>query len=216
MVDIIQEEGGTIDKFEGDAIIAFLERAPCPCRTSAVRGVRAALRCQAKLGENAAFHPRADRQEHVHARRDEHRPRRCGEHGLQDPVRLHDARRPGEPFGRLEGINKQFRHVFHDFRLDVGENRRCVPGPELSRVAVVGRKEPVTVYEPMLPEEYAERKPTLETFDRGLKEYYAGRFAEAERIFEGIAPSDPPAASYAKKCDSSPPALSNPGGAAFG
>ena len=52
----------------------------------------------------------------------------------------------------------------------------------------------------MLPEEYAERKPTLETFDRGLKEYYAGRFAEAERIFEGIAPSDPPAASYAKKC----------------
>jgi adenylate cyclase len=82
------------------------------------------------------------------------------------------------------------------------------PARELSRVAVVGRKEPVTVYEPMMPEQYAERRQVLDQFAAGLKEYYAGRFPEAGRIFSSVASADPASAAYARKCQilaASPP-----------
>jgi adenylate cyclase len=50
MTDIIQEEGGTVDKYEGDAIIAFWN-APLEQPDHARRCVRAALLCQARLAQ---------------------------------------------------------------------------------------------------------------------------------------------------------------------
>ena len=199
MVDIIQGEGGTIDKFEGDAIIAFWN-APLSQDDHAVRGVRAALRCQAKLTEMRPS---------IKDRIGKNMFMRVGMNtgaavvGNMGSKTRFDYTMLGDQVNlsaRLEGINKQFGTYIMISGATVEKIAGAFPVRELSRVAVVGRKEPVTVYEPMLPEEYAARKPTLETFDRGLKEYYAGRFAEAVRVFEGIAPSDPPAASYAKKC----------------
>ena len=199
MVDIIQEEGGTIDKFEGDAIIAFWN-APLSQTDHAVRGVRAALRCQAKLAEmRPAIHARIGKDMLMRVGMNTG-PAVVGNMGsktrfdytmLGDQVNLS---------ARLEGINKQFGTYFMVSAATVEKIAGAFPVRELSRVAVVGRKEPVTVYEPMFPEEFAARRPTLEVFDRGLKEFYAGRFAEAERVFEGIASMDPPAASYETKC----------------
>jgi adenylate cyclase len=199
MVDIIQEEGGTIDKFEGDAIIAFWN-APLSQEDHAVRGVRAALRCHAKLAEMRPA---------IKARIGKDMFMRVGMNTGQAVVgnmgskTRFDYTMLGDQVNlsaRLEGINKQFGTYFMISRATVEKIAGAFPVRELSRVAVVGRREPVTVYEPMFPEQYAERRPTLEIFDRGLKEFYAGRFAEAERIFEGIASVDPPAANYAKKC----------------
>jgi adenylate cyclase len=199
MVDIIQEEGGTIDKFEGDAIIAFWN-APLSQDDHAVRGVRAALRCQAKLAEMRPG---------IRARIGKDMFMRVGMNTGQAVVgnmgskTRFDYTMLGDQVNlsaRLEGINKQFGTYFMISGATVEKIGGAFPVRELSRVAVVGRREPVTVFEPMLPEQYAARKPTLETFDRGLKEFYAGRFTDAERIFEGIASADPPAAHYAKKC----------------
>ena len=50
MTDIILEEGGTVDKYEGDAIIAFWN-APLDLADHPLCAVRAAVRCQAKLTE---------------------------------------------------------------------------------------------------------------------------------------------------------------------
>ena len=50
MTDILLEEGGTLDKYEGDAIIAFFG-APMPLPDHAIRACRVASRMQNRLGE---------------------------------------------------------------------------------------------------------------------------------------------------------------------
>ncbi|MFI5367558.1 MAG: adenylate/guanylate cyclase domain-containing protein, partial [Spirochaetia bacterium] len=199
MVDIIQEEGGTIDKFEGDAIIAFWN-APLTLDDHAVRGVRAALRCQAKLAEMRPG---------IRARIGKDMRMRVGMNtgpavvGNMGSKTRFDYTMLGDQVNlsaRLEGINKQFGTFIMISRAVVDKMAGAFPVRELSRVAVVGRKEPVVVFEPMLPEEFAARRPVLEVFGRGLQAFYAGKFAEAEDIFAGVAAEDPAAASYARKC----------------
>jgi adenylate cyclase len=207
MTDIIQDEGGTIDKFEGDAIIAFWN-APLSQEDHAVRGVRAAMRCQKKLAEmRSGFRARIGKDMFVRVGMNTG-PAVVGNMGsktrfdytmLGDQVNL---------AARLEGINKQFRTYTMISASVVKGMAGAFPVRELSRVAVVGRKEPVTVYEPLLPEDFAAHRQALETFDKGLQGFYAGRFEEAARIFAEIATSDPPAAAYEKKCQelaASPP-----------
>ena len=74
------------------------------------------------------------------------------------------------------------------------------PGRELAQIQVKGRQAPLTVLEPMTASQYESRRSVLETFDRGLRLFYEGRFDEAIPVFERIAPDDPPAAAYVAKC----------------
>ncbi len=206
MTDIIQEEGGTIDKYEGDAIIAFWN-APLAQEDHAVRAIRAGLRCQTKLAEmRPVLRERVKKDLFMRVGLNSG-PAVVGNMGSRtrfDYTMLGDAVNLAS---RLEGINKQFRTYIMVSAATLERSGGAFPARELSRVAVVGRKEPVTVYEPMLPEQFAAKTATLQTFDRGLRAYYDGRFTEAKGIFSGIAATDPPAAAYAEKCDE---LLSNP------
>jgi adenylate cyclase len=197
MTDVIYANGGTVDKYEGDAIIAFWN-APLAQPDHAVRAVRAALACQARL---AALRPalRDKAGAELHARIGLNSgPVVVGNMGSRQRFNYTFLGDAGNLASRLEGINKQFGTP-----ILISEMTRCQLGEqitvrEISRVRVVGRQEPVAVFEPLADPQA--RQDVLVAFARGLAAYYAGRFAEALQVFASIADRDAPASAYARRC----------------
>lgn len=101
---------------------------------------------------------------------------------------------------RLEGVNKEFGTYTM-----VSAKTREMAGDtfcfrELARVAVVGKKEAVTVFEPVRRESYHASKDTMAAFLKGLQCFYQGQFDAAMETFQSIADIDPPSAKYLRKC----------------
>jgi len=188
-----------VDKFEGDAIIAFWN-APLAVIDHPLRVVRAALRCQEQLSIlNPQFQKRAGRD--LRMRIGIHTGSavvgNMGSHTRFDYTMLGDAVNLA---ARLEGANKAFGTyvmISEATRQEIGS---AFPVREIARLAVVGRNEPITVYEPMLPHVYESHQTTLEVFDQGLRLFYAGSFTEAGNTFAPIADADPAAARYLAQC----------------
>ena len=199
MTNIIHEESGTVDKYEGDAIIAFWN-APLEVPEHAGRAVRAAIRCQEALAEmRPGFKERIGKEVFMRIGINTG-PAIVGNLGSDtrfDYSMIGDAVNLA---ARLEGANKQFGTytMISQFTRDMLEDISTVR--ELARIAVVGRREPVVVYEPITAEEYKARKDILETFSQGLELFYKGKFSQALEIFSTLQELDPPAAAYAKKC----------------
>lgn len=211
MSSIILESGGTIDKYEGDAIIAFWN-APADQEDHAARVLAAAMECQKRLDEL-----RTD----LHKMTGKHFYQRIGMNtghavvGNMGSSNRFDYTMLGDSVNlasRLEGLNKQFGTYTMCSRatMESALAHGCtLRFRELARVAVVGKKEAVTVFEPMSEETFAARKELIENFDRGRELFYEGKFAEAKAVFESTKEKDPPAAFYAEKCGellASPPA----------
>ncbi|UTC89536.1 adenylate/guanylate cyclase domain-containing protein [Treponema denticola] len=203
MSKIILDSGGTIDKYEGDAIIAFWN-APARVKHHARSALEAAWACQKKLEERRAdFEKRAGG-----------RPfkMRIGLNtgfaivGNMGSVSRFDYTMLGDSVNlaaRLEGLNKQFGSYTmcaEAAKKQAEESGTVLKFRELARAAVVGKSEPVVVYEVMDEKTYNEKKALLDSFDRGLKEFYAGNFKEALNIFVQTEEADPPSKHYAEKC----------------
>ncbi len=199
MTDLIHAERGTIDKYEGDAIVAFWN-APLDVDKHAVRAVRAALRCQAGL---------ADMQPRIRQQIGKDLSMRIGIHtgaavvGNMGSHTRFDYTVIGDSVNlasRLEGANKQFGTftMISDATCKLLHDEFAAR--ELARLNVVGRSQPVVVYEPMFREEYERKKDTLDTFQRGLTFFYRGEFESALEVFISIGDADPSAAVYAAKC----------------
>ena len=201
MTDIIQEEGGTVDKYEGDAIIAFWN-APLEVPEHATGAVRTALRCQAALADmRSGFRERVgkDINMRIGINTGPAVVGNLGSYNRFDYTMLGDAVNLA---ARLEGANKQFgtyTMISQATREMMGD---ALAVRELARVAVVGRKKPVTVYEPMFHEEYETRRNELNTFAKGLDLFCEGKFLEAMERFSLVQDVDPAAASYMRKCRS--------------
>ncbi|MCX7048995.1 MAG: adenylate/guanylate cyclase domain-containing protein [Candidatus Sumerlaeota bacterium] len=201
MTDIIMDEGGTVDKYEGDAVIAFWN-APLDLPDHATRAVRSALRCQKKLDElRPAFRERIGGRDMRMRIGLNTGPVVIGNMGSNQRFNYTFLGDAGNLASRLEGINKQFgTYVMLSEMMLSRLTGDEFATRELSRVQVVGKKTAVRVFEPMWREEYAARREILEAFDRALRHYYDGRFEEALNGFEAIANADAPAAAYAKRC----------------
>jgi adenylate cyclase len=199
MTDIIHEEGGTIDKFEGDAIIAFWN-APLEVKDHAVKAVQAALRCQARLAEmRPAFRSRigADMHMRIGINTGSAVVGNLGSHTRFDYTVIGDSVNLA---ARLEGANKQFGTYTMISQSTCDLVKKQVVLRELARLTVVGRHEPVAVYEPMFSEEYEVRKDIINRFNEGLALFYKGDIEHGEKIFAEIQEHDTAAAAYTQKC----------------
>jgi adenylate cyclase len=208
MTDIILDLGGTLDKYEGDAIIAFWN-APLDLPDHALRACRAALRCQRRL---------AERREDFRVRYGHEVRMRIGVNsgpavvGNMGSERRFDYTAMGDTMNlasRLEGAGK----VYGVSTLVGEETERRVRDEILARevdvIRVVGKKQPIRVFE-LLGEKGtvpAEELEKAARFGRALETYRAQRFSEAAAMFEVIA-GDPVAAVYAgraRQSAASPP-----------
>ncbi len=219
MTDIILGSGGTLDKYEGDAIIAFWN-APLDQPDHPLRACRAALACQRRL---------ADLRDDFRRRWGHELRMRIGLNsgpavvGNMGSERRFDYTAMGDTMNlasRLEGVCKQYGIE----NLVSEETHSRVRGEILARevdlIRVVGKKQPVRVFElvGLRSEVASETAERVARFERALEAYRARRFDEALAAFEELArlaappasaapdatpaaaPRDPVAAIYAARC----------------
>ena len=200
MTDIIHEEEGTVDKYEGDAIIAFWN-APLEVEDHAIRAVRTALRCQMRLAEMRPIFRNRIGKDILMRIGINTGPVVVGNLGSDlrfDYTVLGDAVNLAS---RLEGANKEFgtyTMISESTRSIVGN---VFPAREIGRLVVVGKKEPVTVYEPMMKDSYEQKKYELQTFSEALGLFYKGNLRQAQNIFSSISNNDPAAKAYMERCN---------------
>ena len=197
MSSIIQEEGGYVDKYIGDAIVAFWN-APMTQTDHAARACRAAVRCQRRLAElRPEFEQRTGAvvKARIGLNTGEVNVGNMGSYERFNYTILGDA---ANLASRLEGANKAFGTYLMVSEMTWQQSGSNFAGRELGRLRVVGRKTPVRVYELFgLPGE--DRPAHFATFEQALALFYAGQFTEALAAFQQL-PEDPAAKAYTAQC----------------
>ena len=195
MTRIITEHEGTLDKFIGDAVMAFWN-APLDIKNHQEKSLRAALAQQRKLEElNEIFLEKYGFTIAVgvgiHSG-----PVRVGNMGSAD---LFDYTLIGDNVNlasRLEGLTK-----YYGQKLVVSQAIKDACGDEfyfriLDNVRVKGKKEPVTIYTAYTRQEADDRKAELDLYEEAHQAYVARDFATAETFFRKLAATGAEAVLY--------------------
>lgn len=196
MTDIILNYKGTVDKFEGDAIIAFFG-APKDIGNHALAACRAALDMQKRLAD------RRDEWEAKYQHRLKMRigmmtgPAVVGNMGSRTRMDYTMMGDTVNTAARLEGINK-----FYGTGIMIGEStRQAIAGDlvtrEIDQVQVIGKKIPVTTHEVVgyVDEVANDRRQALDKYAEGLRAFRSRRWDPAIRCFEAalaLSPEDGP------------------------
>lgn len=196
MTSIILASGGTLDKYEGDAIIAFWN-APLPIEDHVNCGVNAALECQRRLAELRAelfseygVHPKT----RIGIHTGEVTVGNFGSKERFDYSIIGDA---ANLAARLEGVNKVFGTSI--IVSDVVKSRCSATTRRLGKVQVVGREEILDVFEP-IGKGHRLSSEEISRFEDGLFAFESGRLKIARQIFESLA-GDAPSERYLERID---------------
>ena len=200
MTDIVLEHGGTLDKYEGDAIIAFWN-APLDQPDHAARACRTALRCQDRL--NKLRPELAEKYGHEVRMRVglNSGPAVVGNLGSRsrfDYTALGDTMNLAS---RLEGACKVYRATILVGEETEAAAREAMVFREVDLLRVVGKKKPVRVFE-LVGEKGAVGDAELarvRRFEEALSAYRARGWESAAKIFRELA-DDPVAGIYAERC----------------
>jgi adenylate cyclase len=217
MSNIILDQRGTIDKYEGDAIMAFFG-APVPFDDHAARACRSAMRMK-KIEQHLNEHFLRTRLSPapVFTRIGIHTGEMVvGNMGTEKKMDYTIMGNSVNLASRLEGVNKQY-----DTQILISEETYNRGGGQftvrkMDRVRVVNIEEPVRLYE-LIDESSSTDANTLEAvelFHEGLELFESRRWEEATAQFrkvERIRPGDGPARVFIKRCQGylkKPPAAS--------
>lgn len=180
LTDIILESGGTLDKYEGDAIIAFWN-APLEFSDHAKRAVQAALRCQEKIAELKEYF------EKTYSVYPKTRiglnsgVASVGNFGSTNRFNYTVIGNAANLAARLESLNKVFQTPIMTSLRTVTLCEEAHLFRSVAWVKVAGVREPVQVFEPIMgrPTHYE-----LETFELAYKLFCEGERKEAGELFK--------------------------------
>jgi adenylate cyclase len=203
MTDLVFANKGTLDKYMGDAVMAFFG-APIHYADHAKSACRCALQSLSKLAELQAEYRRKGLPEidiGIGLNTGEVSVGNMGSNTVRSYTVMGDAVNLGS---RLEGINKQYgtriilseftqKHIKEDFVTR-----------EIDWVRVKGKADPVRIFE--LMGEKAVASPVgkmLERFNAGFSLYHEGKFELAMAAFHqalSFIPGDGPSQLYVERC----------------
>jgi adenylate cyclase len=200
MTTVIMANGGFVNKFEGDAIMAFWG-APLASPDQAILAMRAALRCQEELAElNGDFVNQGlpSLGMRIGINSGEVIVGNIGSQKRFEYTVIGDAVNLAS---RLEGINKQYQTRIICGSLAGQMTAGQIVLRRLDRVRVKGKQIPEEVSEVVCEKEHAaaDLREKLADFEKGLQLYFTGDFAAALETFAALS-DDPPAKIFAKRC----------------
>ena len=204
MCDIVSSYHGTIDKFEGDAIIAFWG-APLELPDHATVACHAAIDMQ-KRNEEMRKTLREQNRPMLYTRIGmSSGPVVVGNMGSADRM---DYTMMGDVVNlaaRLEGVNKFYQTFTMISQSTYDLTKDDIDTRQLDVIRVVGKKEPISVYEVLERKNQtsSEKSGVVEKYLKALKLYEERNFADASKEFEkvlAIDPDDGPSLTYVKRC----------------
>ena len=202
MSDIILKNNGTIDKYEGDAIIAFWN-APLDTNNHELKAIETAIECQKRLDElNPEFtkisgHPLFTR---IGINTGDAVVGNMGSSKRFDYTMFGDSVNLAS---RLEGLNKEFGTKILCTEETITNAIKQGSSLQFRLIAyakVIGKDKSVPVYTPLTQEDYSNHEEEIKTFEKGLELFVAGKFNEAKIIFSENT-KDLPSIKYAQRCD---------------
>jgi adenylate cyclase len=201
MSHVVNAEGGTIDKFIGDAVMAFWG-APMANADHAVDACRAALACQTSLAALALTDDRgAPLKVRIGINSGEMLVGNIGSEFRLNYTVIGDAVNIAS---RLEGANKEY-----GTDIIIGEETRRLAGDrilvrELDRLMVYGRTGTLAIYELLGMAEPGTKPPEwIALYESGLAAYRARDFAGGAIFFQKVLacrPADRPARMMLERC----------------
>lgn len=200
MTDIIEAEGGYVEKYIADSIVAVFG-APVHDADHARHAATAALLCRAKLDELNRTSPA------FHGIKVAHRmglntgdalvgnigsKRRFNYSVMSDAVNV---------ASRLEGANKYYGTTIIASETTVAATGATFAWRELDAVRVKGRATPLLVYEllDMAGHETPQQRDAACAYAQGLAHWRAQEFDDAARSFSRVAGFDKPSALFFKR-----------------
>ena len=205
MTDIILRMEGTVDKFEGDAIIAFFG-APNELENQAETACVTCVQMQQRLS--------ALRQKWKAEGLPELKMRiglctgnavvgNMGSRNRMDYTMMGDTVNTA---ARLEGVNKVYGIYTLVCEKTFGKASNRIWGREIDAIRVVGKKEPIKVFQVMGTAEAIDEESLEMTrlYAKGLQLYRKQKWDEAAKEFNAalrIAPEDGPSRTMLQRCD---------------
>jgi adenylate cyclase len=203
MTQIVFSNNGTLDKYMGDAVMAFFG-APISDPHHAKYACRCALQSLAelkKIQKQFAAEGLPEIDIGIGINTGDMSVGNMGSDIVRNYTIMGDAVNLGS---RLEGINKEYgtRIIISQFTYE--EVKNSFTCREIDRVRVKGKLEPVHIYELI-----CEGKPTeekrhlLQAFSEGFSLYHQRKFIEALERFQkclSLDPQDSPSALYVNRC----------------